>query len=72
MKRTRNLSVLEIVQKYLREGKYDGLFSSDDNGCACANDDLFPCGEQSGILECRVGKKAPCDCGDHDFHIVEK
>lgn len=61
------MDVYSIVEKYLRENGYDGLFSADC--CACLVDDLCPCDDMKG--SCEAGHKAPCDCGDgHQFHIV--
>lgn len=40
------MTILEIVEKYLRENGYDGLYRDDeDDGCGCPVDDLWPCGE---------------------------
>lgn len=39
--------VLEIVGQHLKTNGYDGLFS-EDGGCACATDDLAPCGQIHG------------------------
>ena len=57
-----------IVLEYLTRHGYDGLCDSDGE-CACALDDLAPCGELSA--DCCPGHYAQCDCGDHDFHIVK-
>lgn len=59
------MTVREIVEKYLRENGFDGLF--DENDCACDIGGLFPCDEYFG--ECEPGYKTRCDCGDHDYHI---
>ncbi len=60
------MDVREIVEKYLKKNKYDGLFNA-DGGCACLTSDLAPCGEIYG--ECEAGHLKPCDCGEHDWHI---
>lgn len=66
------MTVKSIIEKYLRDNGYDGLYS-DDYECGCEVDDLMPC-EEPGI-ECRPGYKGPClaaDCeygGECDFHI---
>ena len=65
------MTIKEIVTKFLRESDYDGLWN-DVGECACTLDDLAPCEcDYQGIdsQSCRAGYKAPCDCGEHDFHI---
>jgi len=62
-------TVIEIMWKYLKQHGYDGLFNIDGN-CACERADLMPCGEYSG--DCEPGYEVPCDCGDHDYHIVKE
>lgn len=59
------MDIREIIENYLEEKNYDGLFYPDR--CACEKGDLFPCGE--GCPECEPGYKSKCDCGDHDYHI---
>jgi len=64
-----NVTVMDIVDQYLRANGFDGLFS--DNGkCGCVVDDLAPCGELQ--QDCRAGyMMVGCDCGEgHDYHIV--
>lgn len=58
----------EILEKYLRDNGYDGLYSEAE--CACELEDLIPCDEDPST--CEPGYKIPCpeDCGDHDFHII--
>ena len=41
--------VIQIVEKYLSENGYDGLYNEGD--CACLNGDLAPCGEIGGGCE---------------------
>ena len=60
---------IDIVLGYLKENGYDGLFN-DSHECACVLDDLVPCCESIG--DCQPGYKVPCDCGDHDYHMVEE
>lgn len=48
--------------------EYQGLYNPDDD-CACGPDDFIPC--SSDPLNCCFGVQVPCDCGDHDFHIVD-
>ncbi len=63
------MTVIKIVEQYLRQNGYDGLYN--ENGeCACKTDGLVPC-EQIGD-DCCAGYLAPCDCGDHDWHIQEE
>lgn len=61
------MTVIEIIEAHLREHGYDGLCNSDGE-CACRVDDLAPCAAL--CEECEPGHLAPCDCGDHDWHIV--
>jgi len=61
------MTVKEIVTKYLKENGYDGLCHAECE-CACELGELMPCDEP--CEECEPGYKVPCDCGDHDFHIV--
>ena len=56
-----------IVKQALELARCDGLFN-EAGDCACLASDLAPCGSPN--LECRVGVKRECDCGDHDFHVV--
>lgn len=65
-----NDTVLEIVEKVLRESDYDGLF--DLYGCGCRRDDIAPCGEMhqdctAGYLQkcgvCIGSNKDGDDCG---------
>ena len=60
------MNVEEIVEKWLIDNGYDGLFNDD---CACEIGDIAPCCGISG--DCQAGYKGPCpeDCGDHDYHI---
>jgi hypothetical protein len=61
----------EIVEAWLKQNGFDGLYNSDAE-CGCLIGDLAPCGEIP--LECTAGYKQPCDesCGDHDWHIGPK
>lgn len=59
--------VAEIVCAYLHARGFDGLYEVGGD-CACDIDDLFPC-QVEGVERCRPGYRAPCDCGDHDWHI---
>jgi hypothetical protein len=54
-----NPSVQEIVEKWLKDNGYSGLFC--DN-CGCEIDDLMPCsGDISGLNTCEAGYKVHCD-----------
>ena len=71
------MAIKEIVEQYLKDNGYDGLWNPDVN-CGCAVDDLFPCsGDNGGIIDCEPGYRVPCDgnCdwgGECEFHIVPK
>jgi len=60
------MTVLEIVEKYLRDNGYDGLCSDD---CGCDLEDLASCGGES-LANCEPGYKSPCpgpeDCEHFD------
>lgn len=56
----------DIVEKYLLDNGYDGLYS--DYGCGCLIGDLTPCGGES-LSGCRPGYKTRCDCGEHVWHV---
>lgn len=56
------MTVTDIVKKYLEENGFDGLFSA--GVCACENSGLFPCGSEQSI-DCQPGYKIPCQCGDN-------
>jgi len=65
------MTIQQIVEQWLREHGYDGLYSP-DGGCACRIDDLFPCQEFSS--DCTAGhvKKGCSDeCGmGCEWHVV--
>lgn len=52
MDRKDNLNVKEMVERSLREGGYDGLFSKVED-CGCFLGDLFPCTTMPD--KCRAG-----------------
>lgn len=59
------LSVKEIVEKFIRENNFDGVYS---DVCGCLVDDLAPCGEMQET--CRAGYKKKCDCSENcDWHV---
>ena len=43
------MSVIEIVEKYLRDNNYDGLYNS-DRECSCETGALEPCGNISRLV----------------------
>lgn len=61
------MTVIEIVQGYLEQNGYDGLFYPGE--CACRKSDLAPCGNINE--QCQPGYLQPCpeSCGEHDWHI---
>lgn len=71
-----NLTVAEIVVRYLQEHGYDGLYSPDGE-CACLIDDIGPCSAES--FECEAGVRVdyradePCglDCSGSDHWHIE-
>ncbi len=61
-----SMTVKSIIEHWLKEYSFDGLFSEYE--CACAvGEDFMPC--EGEIADCRPGYKQKCDCGDHDYHI---
>ena len=57
------MTVREIVEKYLKENKFDGLFNGEGQ-CACELSDLIPCGNDD-IMTCQCGYKHYCqDCSN--------
>ena len=69
-----NPTVREILEKWLKDNGYDGLYT---DSCQCVVGDLADCGEPCSFY-CKAGHKIPCDpetCpvdGDCDFHIGKK
>jgi hypothetical protein len=61
------MNVKEIIVDYLKKNGFEGLYNADGE-CGCLLEDLMPCGE--GGDYCEPGYKRPCDCGDHDFHVI--
>ena len=66
------MKVVEIVEKYLKENGFDGLY--DPGVCACKIDDLMSCEndcsscEPGYITYCNGGEESQCD-GDCTYHI---
>ena len=63
------MDIEEIVETYLRENKFDGLYVDD---CACNIDDLFPCGGDGSILDCEPGYRSEFESSEFDFVIGPK
>lgn len=65
-----NPTVQEIVEKFLRENGFDGLFC-EDLDCACNLEDLITC--QDDCHECEAGYNVPCeDTSEYNFCIGRK
>ena len=70
---TKNITVKEIVKKWLMANKFDGLYCDQ---CGCETKDLMPCCE--GVVDCEAGYYRKCDpetCpanGDCEWHIGAK
>ena len=47
------MTVIEIIQGYLREYGFDGLAGDE---CGCLLDDIAPCGEMN-VNDCEAGYK---------------
>ena len=62
------MDVKEILEQWLNEYGYDGLFSQGE--CACLSDELAPCGES--CLECQPGYINPDPSGEFDYLIIAK
>ena len=54
-------TIKEIIEGYLEEKSYDGLFNGDGQ-CACVKGDLFPCVDY--FANCEPGYRGPCTCGE--------
>lgn len=52
------MTVVEIIEEYLRGHGYDGLYA-DDAECGCRLGDLAPC--ESYVLTCMAGVLKPCE-----------
>lgn len=63
------MNVLDMVRSFLEGQGFDGL-ANPDADCACLLEDLAPCGELNGD-ECVAGYRVACQCGEHDFRIVQ-
>ena len=56
----------DIVEQFLREHGFDGLWNFDGE-CACELSDISPAACMTE--DCKAGYRQPCDCGDHEWHI---
>ena len=68
------MNVREIVEQWLKEHGYDGLYNSECDSCACLLDNLAECDQIDN--GCSAGYKVPCDgtlpncpCS---FHVTPK
>lgn len=71
------MTVKEIVEKWLKDNGYDGLWS--ENGeCGCALGENFMGCDCTGVDECSSGFKTKCDpetcpaSGHCEYHIGPK
>ena len=66
------ITVKSIIEDYLREHGFDGLFNPGE--CSCRMDDLFLC--ETAQTDCMPGYLMPCPGGDEcdceDMHIGMK
>lgn len=68
-KRKAHMNVGEILEKYLKDNGYDGLYADE---CGCQLSDLKPC-ECQNTLSCQPGysvKASEADPEGHDFYIL--
>jgi len=63
------MTVREMVEKYLKDNGYDGLYAAGE--CACTLGELMPCGSGSyTVWTCEPGYFCDSDVNDgFDFHI---
>lgn len=66
MTKANRVDVTDILTEYLTDKGYHGLFNHEDE-CACLVHDLGAC--ENLYQNCTAGWLAPCDCGQHDWHI---
>jgi len=64
------MDIQEIVETYIRENGFDGLYIPGE--CGCAVDDLFPCGGDGNVLECEAGYRSEDESSEYDFVIGPK
>jgi len=56
------MTVSEIIEKYLKENGYDGLYNLNGE-CGCEIDDLIPCMDYCG--DCKPGYKISDPSGEY-------
>ena len=61
------MTVQEIVEKYLRDNGYDGLYRF--SYCDCDLSDLMNC-DAAYALDCQPGYKIPKENDEEDYIIV--
>ncbi len=59
------MNVRQIVEQYLKENGYDGLYSKGD--CACVASDLMPCDD--GFSNCESGYLCARDSEEYEYRI---
>jgi len=65
----KTMTVKEIIEAYLKENGYDGLFSQ-FAGCCCPVGGIENGGDCL-CVDCVPGYRVPCECEDEDaFYIV--
>jgi len=67
MTTNKKVDVGDIVVAYLEREGYHGLYNPDGK-CACLIKDIGAC--ENLYQDCIAGWLAPCDCGEHDWHIT--
>jgi len=64
------MNVKAIIEKYLKENDYDGLYNS-WRDCACNLSELFRC--HAVCIDCQPGIRVACNCGEGcKYHIAPK
>ena len=48
------MNVREIIKKHIEDNGYDGVYTDD---CGCKLEDLFPCGCDVCVSDCKPGYK---------------
>ena len=59
------MTLLEIVEKHLKDGGYDGLYNPGE--CSCKSGDLWPCDSPQGHCEPGYLRLADPDESDSGF-----
>ena len=63
------ITVVEIIENYLKDNGFDGLYN-EIGECACKINDLAPCGQIDHT--CKAGYLIKCENEDYDFCIGER